>query len=185
MVKVAFVGTHGMGKTALVYEQAARFKREGFNVEIVGEVARRCPLPINTGTSLEAQIWVLMTQIANEIEAGKNASLVICDRSVLDNFAYLKRVCKKPPTELVAWLAKWIESYDLLIKVPLVGKEIQGDGVRSTDWQFAKEIDELVGKLGHEFATARQRSSLVFDRANWNDEAYHLIKDRLSKELAK
>lgn len=53
-VKLAFIGSHGVGKTTLCYELAARLKRQDRNVELVMEVARRCPLPINRETTLPA-----------------------------------------------------------------------------------------------------------------------------------
>ncbi len=63
--KVAFIGTHGVGKTTLAYGLASRLKRRDVNLEVVVEVARRCPLPLNEGTTLEAQAWILHAQIAS------------------------------------------------------------------------------------------------------------------------
>jgi molybdopterin-guanine dinucleotide biosynthesis protein len=54
-VKVAFIGSHGVGKTTLCYDLASLLKRQGVNVDIVKEVARLSPLPINRQTSLDAQ----------------------------------------------------------------------------------------------------------------------------------
>src|SRR6478672_6678337 len=88
-LKLAFVGTHGVGKTTLCYDLAAQLKRLDLGVEIVKEVARRCPLSINENTTLDAQAWILHTQIAEELEAAALYEAVICDRSVLDNYAYL------------------------------------------------------------------------------------------------
>ena len=44
-MKVAFIGTHGVGKTTLCYDLAALLKRRDLNVDVVKEVARlsRCP----------------------------------------------------------------------------------------------------------------------------------------------
>ena len=69
-VKVAFIGTHGVGKTTLCYDLAGALKRQGVHVDMVKEVARLSPLPINRKTSLEAQTWILMTQVAEEIRSG-------------------------------------------------------------------------------------------------------------------
>ena len=89
MVKLAFIGTHGVGKTTLCYDLAAILKKRGLHVDIVKEVARLSPLPINRQTSLEAQMWILSTQIAEEIRSAAHHEVVVCDRSVLDNYAYL------------------------------------------------------------------------------------------------
>jgi len=75
-VKVALIGTHGVGKTTLCFELAARLKRRDVDVEMVREVARHCPLPINRETSSAAQAWILHTQMAWELEAAARHPLV-------------------------------------------------------------------------------------------------------------
>ena len=89
MVKIAFIGTHGVGKTTLCYDLGAILKKRGLHVDLVKEVARLSPLPINRKTSLDAQMWILATQIAEEIRSAAHHEVVVCDRSVLDNYAYL------------------------------------------------------------------------------------------------
>src|SRR5436190_20108697 len=91
--KIAFIGTHGVGKTTLCYDVAALLKRAGRNVDVVKEVARQSPLPINRQTSLEAQTWILATQVAEEIRSSSRHDAVVCDRSVLDNYAYMALAC--------------------------------------------------------------------------------------------
>ena len=87
--KIAFIGSHGVGKTTLCYGLAARLKARDVAVEVVHEVARRCPLPINEETSVAAQSWILHSQIAEELVAQARYPVVVCDRSVLDNYVYL------------------------------------------------------------------------------------------------
>ena len=72
-MKLAFIGTHGTGKTTLCYDLTAGLKRQGLNADMVKEVARLSPLPINRKTSLDAQTWILMTQVAEEIRLGQPA----------------------------------------------------------------------------------------------------------------
>ena len=43
-MKVAFIGTHGVGKTTLCFDLAARMKRLDLSVDIVKEVARQCQI---------------------------------------------------------------------------------------------------------------------------------------------
>ena len=94
--KIAFIGSHGVGKTTLCYGLAARLKTLDISLDVVNEVARRCPLPINRETTFAAQAWILHTQIAEEVVAASRYDLVICDRSVLDNFVYLLLASREP-----------------------------------------------------------------------------------------
>ncbi|HXT51619.1 MAG TPA: AAA family ATPase, partial [Thermoanaerobaculia bacterium] len=87
--KIAFIGSHGVGKTTLAFGLAARLKARDVSLEVVHEVARRCPLPINEETSVAAQSWILHTQVAEELVAAARYPVVLCDRSVLDNYVYL------------------------------------------------------------------------------------------------
>ena len=88
-IKIAFIGSYGVGKTTLCYGLAARLKARDLAVEVVHEVACRCSLPINEESSLASQLWILHTQVTEEIVAQHRYPVVICDRSVLDNYVYL------------------------------------------------------------------------------------------------
>ncbi len=145
-MKVALIGSHGVGKTTLVYGLAARLKRTDVHLEVLVEVARRCPLKINEDTDLAAQSWILHTQIAEETYAATQAPVVLCDRSVLDNYTYLLLAKGRQP-HLEPLIDSWISGYDLLVHVPIVaGKEAQGDGVRSTDQHFRQAVDDRLAK---------------------------------------
>ena len=148
MVKLAFIGTHGVGKTTLCYDLGAVLKKRGLHVDLVKEVARLSPLPINRKTSLEAQMWILTTQIAEEIRSAAHHEVVVCDRSVLDNYAYLVFA-----TGRQRWLEplvnRWMKSYDLIFKVPIAGNA-SADGIRDTDEFFMRQIDRLVDELVEE-----------------------------------
>jgi nicotinamide riboside kinase len=144
-MKVAFIGTHGVGKTTLCYDLAAALKKRDLTVEIVREVARECPLPINRDTTLKAQSWILHTQIAWELQAEAKADVVFCDRAVLDNFCYMRRAFTGASDEgvLEALVKSWTATYDALFKVPIVG-DPRFDGVRDTDLAFQREIDGAI-----------------------------------------
>jgi len=141
-VKIAFIGTHGVGKTTLCFELAARLKRLDLSVDIVKEVARLCPLPINQDTTLQAQSWILHSQIAAEIVAASRFQAIVCDRSVIDNYAYLvHRVGTRPNLEPL--IQEWAQSYDGLFKVPICAPP-SFDGTRDLSTTFQHEIDALV-----------------------------------------
>lgn len=174
--KVAFIGSHGVGKTTLCYGLAARLKRHDVAVEVVHEVARRCPLPINEETSVAAQSWILHTQIAEELVAQARYPVVVCDRSVLDNYIYLLLAAgrQEAPQALIDF---WIAGYDLLVHVPIV-EELSPDGVRSPDPGFQQAVEDL---LRRELAE-RGLPAMHLDpatRSGWLDTVERAVWERL------
>ncbi len=145
-MKLALIGTHGVGKTTLAYEICSLLKKAGQNVELVTEVARQSPFPVNAATTLEGQLWILHAQITAELAASRRAPHVIADRAVLDNYCYLVNKFGRQP-QLEAWLAWWMDSYSMLVGVPPVEGGIQSDGFRSEDRSFQQRIHELLGEL--------------------------------------
>ncbi len=140
--KIAFIGSHGVGKTTLCFGLAARLKARHLSLEMVHEVARRCPLPINEDTSLEAQAWILHTQIAEELAAQSRYPVVICDRAVIDNYAYLEAAHGAAPM-LERLVTGWLDTYQLLVLVPIVDAP-QADGLRAVDPEFQADIERRV-----------------------------------------
>ncbi len=164
--KIAFIGSHGVGKTTLCYGLAARLKRRDVAVEVVHEVARRCPLPINEETSVAAQSWILHSQIAEELVAQARYPVVVCDRSVLDNYVYLLLAAgrQEGPEALVRF---WMQGYDLLVHVPIF-EQLSPDGIRSPDPGFQHAVED---RLARELAK-RNLPALHLDpaaRAGWLD----------------
>ena len=149
MKKIALVGTHGIGKTTVAYELAGAIKRIGKTVELITEIARECPFPLNDQATPEAYQWIIARQVQLEIEKSARADIVICDRSVLDNFAYyIRRYGGRGARSeaLSRFCTYWMTTYDLLVRLPLVSPPSE-DGFRSTDVRFQSEIDELCDSL--------------------------------------
>ncbi|MBI3662357.1 MAG: AAA family ATPase [Acidobacteria bacterium] len=145
-MKLALIGTHGVGKTTLAYEVCTLLKKAGQNVELVTEVARRSPFPVNEATTIEGQLWILHAQVAAELEATSRAPNAICDRAVLDNYCYLVNKFGRQP-HLEQWLDWWMSSYALLVAVPPLANGITADGFRSESVQFQRRIHELLNML--------------------------------------
>ena len=142
--KIAFIGSHGVGKTTLCYGLAARLKALDVSLELVHEVARRCPLPINEKTGLASESWILHTQIAAESIAEVQYDVVICDRSALDNYVYLL-LAEGTQDHLDGLVDRWMTTYDLLVHVPIV-ENPSTDGVRSDDPGFQLAIEQRLTK---------------------------------------
>lgn len=162
--KVAFVGAHGVGKTTLCYELAACLKRRDLRVDLVKEVARECPLPLNQKTTIDAQAWILHTQIAREIEAVLGQDILVCDRSVLDNYAYLvEKFGRLEPFDSL--VRHWLPGYGLLVWVPAVDG-LRFDGLRDTDRKYQRRIETVIQALIETFE-ARPLRLRPDDRGNW------------------
>jgi hypothetical protein len=149
LFKVALVGTHGVNKTTVAYELAGVLKRRGRTVELLTEIARECPFPLNENASREAYQWIIARQVQLEIEKYRRADILVCDRSVLDNFAYYVRRYGMESAEACAlgnYCRSWMKSYNLLVRLPITNP-ISADGFRSTDSDFQTEIDRLCDSL--------------------------------------
>jgi nicotinamide riboside kinase len=171
-VKVAFIGTHGVGKTTLCFDLAAILKRRDLNVDMVKEVARLSPLPVNRQTSLEAQTWILTTQIAEEIRSAAHHQVVVCDRSALDNYAYMLLACGRQRA-FESLTRYWMKTYDHLFKVPISG-QASADGFRDTDEFFMRTIDQLVDELLDRFKLPVERL-LPAARDSWPRTAGDIV----------
>ena len=168
-----------MGKTTLCYGLAARLKARDVTLEMVHEVARRCPLPINEGTSLASQSWILHTQLAEETVAAARYPVVICDRSVLDNYVYLMLAAGRQTGALDRLVAEWMDTYDLLVLVPIT-EQPSADGFRTTDPEFQRLVEARVRRELEE----RGRPALKLDpaaRGTWLDQVEAEVLERLGE----
>ena len=66
--KIAFIGSHSVRKSNAVHAFASTIGRAGRSVEVGREVVRFNPLGLNEGATPEAQLWVLMAQVQQELE---------------------------------------------------------------------------------------------------------------------
>jgi len=172
-MKIAFIGTHGVGKTTLCFELAAALKRLDLSVDLVKEVARGCPLPINRDTTDDAQNWILHTQVAREIELSDAFDVIVCDRAVLDNYAYMVQAAGRRP-ELEPFIRHWMGTYDLLVKVPVVAPP-SFDGTRDTSVDFQRDIDRLIDRLLKEF-TLEYLPLPGDSRTGWVDKVLRALR---------
>ena len=175
-MKVAFIGTHGVGKTTLCFDLAARLKRYDLSVDLVKEVARACPLPINQDTTLDAQAWILHTQIAEELAAQSEYDVVLCDRSALDNYVYLL-LAAGPQLSLAGLVDGWMTSYDLLLHVPVL-EAPSADGLRATDPTFQVAVEDRL-RIEIERRGLNVHELSATERDGWLDSAEQLVNDTL------
>jgi len=140
--KIAFIGSHSVRKTNAVHSFAGAVGRSGRSVEVGREVVRFNPLGLNEGATPEAQLWVIMAQIQQELELRTRADVLVTDRAVIDNFAYFLRVTKgKDPFDIKPLIRNWSQTYDMYVRL-MPDIPLKADGVRSTNRKFREEIEK-------------------------------------------
>jgi nicotinamide riboside kinase len=145
--KIAFIGSHSVRKSNAVHAFASTVGRAGRSVEVGREVVRFNPLGLNEGATAEAQLWVLMAQVQQELELAERAEILVTDRSVVDNFAYyLRATGGEDPFGVEPLIRRWAATYDLSVRLlPDVG--LLHDGVRSTNDAFRDEVEAILDRI--------------------------------------
>ena len=80
--------------------------------------------------------------------------ITICDRSVLDNYAYLVHHAGRQPA-YDALVREWVKTYDRLFKVPILNAPTF-DGRRDVSPSFQQAIDVLIDELAADFGVSCQ-----------------------------
>jgi adenylate kinase family enzyme len=149
-MKIAFIGTHGTGKTTLAHELVSKLKKRGIDAGFISEIARNCPFPLNENTTKKSQIWIILSQIIKELEKEEKYATVISDRSVLDGYCYY--VNKFGRSRILEPIVKeHLKTYDYLIRIPIKKEFLKKDKLRSVNKEFQKKVDEKFDFLLKEF----------------------------------
>jgi nicotinamide riboside kinase len=169
--KIAFIGSHSVRKSNAVHAFASTIGRAGRSVEVGREVVRFNPLGLNEGATPEAQLWVLMAQVQQELELRNRAEVLVTDRSVVDNFAYFLRVTDgADPFGVEPLVRGWAPTYDLLVRL-LPDVALQADGVRSVNDAFRDEIEAILDRILPEYVPPERllevRASQVTADFDW------------------
>ncbi len=178
--KIAFIGSHSVRKTNAVHAFASTVGRAGRSVEVGREVIRFNPLGRNEGASAEAQLWVLMAQVQQELELAGRADILVTDRSVVDNFAYFLRVTDgADPFGVEPLVRRWAQTYDLFVRL-LPDVALLPDGVRSTSDAFRDEIEAILDRIVPSYVSedrcVRLPASQVTEAYDWMALAERLAR---------
>ncbi len=137
--KIGFCGSHSTGKTTL----AKMLHRDTIGSYFVSEIARR-HIPGNL-KNCETQQKILTDQIKEEVYASIQADIVITDRTVIDNLAYLDNTCpftaRKRAFEI---MQNWINTYTVIFFCPIENIPLKDDGFRRTDTTERERIERAI-----------------------------------------
>ncbi len=157
--KIAFTGTHGVGKTTAVFYYITQLKLRYSDKRIINlnENAAHSPLPINKTTTVESQQWIFCDQLSKEIALTSKYDLLICDRTICDSIAYSRATGKATGRNDLTEFADYqyqfaktfIRSYDAIIfKTIEHNNHWHEDGVRDAkDLQYRMMVQEELKKV--------------------------------------
>lgn len=151
--KILLAGTHGNGKSALAVTLQGEYKRRNIEATSLKEASTEASergLPINDGTTLDSQLWILHHQFAQEILYGTNRpgrphnQALLCDRGI-DNYCYLERKFGRQPgiiTMIEQHVA--ITPYHKIYLLPIVDEVCADNQFRDTKTAFREEMAQLI-----------------------------------------
>lgn len=151
--KCMITGTHGSGKSTLSHRICSELKKAGYNAIVISETARESPFPINQGQTLYTTLYIALKQAVKELEAiAHGYTYLVLDRGVLDSFMYSDATRPGDIGVLEQSLRnafiQWTNNYDdiIFVKSAKTG-QLHDDGVRDTNVDFAKKIENLFENL--------------------------------------
>ena len=145
-MKIGLCGTISVGKTTLVnaLKEEKEFKGYNFTTER-SKYLRDLGIPLNTDSTLKGQI-IFLAERASELLQEK----IITDRTIIDVMAFTHSAKSIPyykyeEYEILA--SNLIRDYDYIFYVSPEGVDIENNGVRETDADYRKQIDETIQLL--------------------------------------
>jgi GTPase SAR1 family protein len=149
-MRLAFSGSHGVGKTTLVAWLSDYFQANGKSVTVIGGISRALALRgvnIDVHSRTEDHYFYVAEYARQLLDAG--GEIVINDRTLLDAYAYMRE--NEAPSrgfaEMMQQLMRWyVRDVDFYFYVP-VEFPLIGDGIRSTDVGYQAVVDRAIQSL--------------------------------------
>ena len=145
-MKIGFCGTMSVGKTTLVnaLQSLPEFKNYKFRTERSKELMSM-GIPLNTDSTVKGQS-VFLAERASELMNDN----IITDRTIIDVMAFAS--CSNSmyyweKDDFCSFASNMIEEYDYIFYVSPEGVDIENNGVRETDANYRKRIDETIQLL--------------------------------------
>ena len=142
-MKIGLCGTMSVGKTTLVnaLKELSEFKNYTFRTER-SKYLRDIGIPLNTDSTVKGQS-IFLAERASELMQEK----IITDRTILDVMAFDR--CSKSMNYLESqqfcdFASNMIHEYDYIFYVSPEGVNIEDNGVRETNSDYRKLIDQNI-----------------------------------------
>lgn len=149
-MKIGLCGTMSVGKTTLVnaLKDVPEFKDYVTRTERSKELMAM-GIPLNTDSTVKGQT-VFLAERASELMQDK----IITDRTIIDVMAFAKRSKSMyffEAEDFCQFASYMLEEYDYIFYVSPEGVEIEDNGIRETNADYRKAIDEEIQLLLHKY----------------------------------
>ncbi len=194
--KICLVSTHGTGKTSLAASIEGELKRRSVEAKYLGEIATKAKergLPINQETTLEAQLWIILSQFREELFYSQkrltppNYQVLICDRGP-DNYCYLKHNLKQDDQYALDITLGHIKKfpYSQTYLLPIINHALPaGSGTRDLDLDFRLHMDTEIRTFLATYNIAHLELPPPNPKDNFRQEWIKIIVNNTLKDLQK
>ncbi|MFI5779521.1 AAA family ATPase [Nocardia sp. NPDC051570] len=158
-VTLAVVGSHSTGKTTFLRQLTERLRRKRIQAALVNDLGARAQqigLPILYAHTWASTLWIMTRGISNELEAWRNADVVLVDRGIPDALGYYEAALeyrgRRPDPRRIEQLERIVTdhspNYDLVLRTVLdPDVPLGADKPRDTDMRFRRMADRHVGRV--------------------------------------
>ena len=149
-MKIGLCGTMSVGKTTLVnaLKELPEFKDYITRTERSKELMAM-GIPMNTDSTVKGQS-VFLAERASELMQEN----IITDRTIIDVMAFAKQSKSMyffEAEDFCQFASYMLQEYDYIFYVSPEGVEIEDNGIRETDANYRKSIDEEIQLLIHKY----------------------------------
>ena len=175
-MKIGLCGTMSVGKTTLVnaLSKLPEFKDFKSRTERSKELMAM-GIPLNTDSTVKGQA-VFLAERANELMEEN----IITDRTIIDVMAFVKCSESMYPVEaddFCSFASHMLNEYDYIFYVSPEGVEIEDNGIRETDADYRKLIDQKIQLLIIKY---RHKIKNLVEIKGSTEERIKLIKQAIS-----
>ena len=145
-MKIGLCGTMSVGKTTLVKPLS---ELEEFNNYVCtterSQYLNSLGIPLNHDTTIEGQTIFLSERVTELMQEN-----LVTDRTIIDVIAFTncaKKVSHVDCDAFAEYASRFIKQFTHIFYISPEGIDIEDNGIRETNAQYRKEIDEEIQKL--------------------------------------
>jgi len=145
-MKIGLCGTMSVGKTTLVKALSEMEQFKGYTCTTErSKYLNSLGIPLNHETTIEGQTIFLAERVTELMQ-----DRLITDRTVLDVMAFTncaRKVSYMDGDAFADYASRFAKQYDYIFYISPDGMGIEDNGIRDTNADYRKEIDEEIQKL--------------------------------------